>query len=317
MIKEQIINYLGKNIKEKMISIEEKYFENSQEIRIRNNKCIILKVMDNEYFLYKDGSLSKKIDLNKIFIPTQEDIRQTIETMSDYSIYAFEQEIKNGFITLKGGFRVGITGTVVIEQEKIKAIKNISSINIRISRQVLGCSKKILPYIKQEKYLSTLIISPPNCGKTTLLRDIIREISNFGEDISVIDERMEIAGVYLGTSYMDLGIRTDVFDRCPKEDGMINALRSMAPSFIAVDEVGTTGDINALEKIFNSGVKVLCTIHAENIQELNQKYGFKKILNNKYFKRYIVLKKDNSKFKIEGVYNENLEKFFQGEVLWR
>lgn len=315
MIKEQIINYLGKNIKEKMISIEEKYFENSQEIRIRNNKCIILKVMDNEYFLYKDGSLSKKIDLNKIFIPTQEDIRQTIETMSDYSIYAFEQEIKNGFITLKGGFRVGITGTAVIEQEKIKAIKNISSINIRISRQVLGCSKKILPYIKQEKYLSTLIISPPNCGKTTLLRDIIREISNFGEDISVIDERMEIAGVYLGTSYMDLGIRTDVFDRCPKEDGMINALRSMAPSFIAVDEVGATGDINALEKIFNSGVKVLCTIHAENIQELNQKYGFKKILNNKYFKRYIVLKKDNSKFKIEGVYNENLEKFFQGEVL--
>lgn len=315
MIKEQIINYLGKNIKEKMISIEEKYFENSQEIRIRNNKCIILKVMDNEYFLYKDGSLSEKIDLNKIFIPTQEDIRQTIETMSDYSIYAFEQEIKNGFITLKGGFRVGITGTAVIEQEKIKAIKNISSINIRISRQVLGCSKKILPYIKQEKYLSTLIISPPNCGKTTLLRDIIREISNFGEDISVIDERMEIAGVYLGTSYMDLGIRTDVFDRCPKEDGMINALRSMAPSFIAVDEVGTTGDINALEKIFNSGVKVLCTIHAENIQELNQKYGFKKILNNKYFKRYIVLKKDNSKFKIEGVYNENLEKFFQGEVL--
>ena len=315
MIKEQIINYLGKNIKEKMISIEEKYFENSQEIRIRNNKCIILKVMDNEYFLYKDGSLSEKIDLNKIFIPTQEDIRQTIETMSDYSIYAFEQEIKNGFITLKGGFRVGITGTAVIEQEKIKAIKNISSINIRISRQVLGCSKKILPYIKQEKYLSTLIISPPNCGKTTLLRDIIREISNFGEDISVIDERMEIAGVYLGTSYMDLGIRTDVFDRCPKEDGMINALRSMAPSFIAVDEVGTTGDINALEKIFNSGVKVLCTIHAENIQELNQKYGFKKILNNKYFKRYIVLKKDNSKFKIDGVYNENLEKFFQGEVL--
>lgn len=315
MIKEQIINYLGKNIKEKMILIEEKYFENSQEIRIRNNKCIILKIMDNEYFLYKDGSLSKKIDLNKIFIPTQEDIRQTIETMSDYSIYAFEQEIKNGFITLKGGFRVGITGTAVIEQEKIKAIKNISSINIRISRQVLGCSKKILPYIKQEKYLSTLIISPPNCGKTTLLRDIIREISNFGEDISVIDERMEIAGVYLGTSYMDLGIRTDVFDRCPKEAGMINALRSMAPSFIAVDEVGTTADINALEKIFNSGVKVLCTIHAENIQELNQKYGFKKILNNKYFKRYIVLKKDNSKFKIEGIYNESLEKFFQGEFL--
>lgn len=315
MIKEQIINYLGKNIKEKMILIEEKYFENSQEIRIRNNKCIILKIMDNEYFLYKDGALSEKIDLNKIFIPTQEDIRQTIETMSDYSIYAFEQEIKNGFITLKGGFRVGITGTAVIEQEKIKAIKNISSINIRISRQVLGCSKKILPYIKQEKYLSTLIISPPNCGKTTLLRDIIREISNFGEDISVIDERMEIASVYLGTSYMDLGIRTDVFDRCPKEAGMINALRSMAPSFIAVDEVGTTGDINALEKIFNSGVKVLCTIHAENIQELNQKYGFKKILNNKYFKRYIVLKKDNSKFKIEGIYNENLEKFFQGEFL--
>lgn len=315
MIKEQIINYFGKNIKEKMIFIEEKYFENAQEIRIRNNKTITFKTMDKEYFLYKEGALLEKLDKDKIFKPNNEDIRQTIETMSDYSMYAFEQEIKNGFITLKGGFRVGITGTAIIEQDKIKAIKNISSINLRIAREVCGCSRKILPYIKAEKYLSTIIISPPNCGKTTLLRDIIKEISDFGENIAVIDERSEIAGVYMGVSQMDLGIRTDVFDRCPKEDGMINALRSMSPNFIAVDEIGTNEDINALEKVFNSGIKVLCTIHAENIEELKQKYGLSKILKNKNFKRYVVIKKESSKFKIEGIYNENLEKIFEGGIL--
>ncbi|MDE6182201.1 MAG: stage III sporulation protein AA, partial [Eubacteriales bacterium] len=276
---------------------------------------ITFKMMDKEYFLYKKGILSEKLDEDKIFKPNNEDIRQTIETMSDYSIYAFEQEIKNGFITLKGGFRVGITGTAIIEQEKIKAIKNISSINIRIARQILGCSKKILPYIKEEKYLSTIIISPPNCGKTTLLRDIIKEISDFGENVAVIDERSEIAGIYMGISQMDLGIRTDIFDRCPKEEGMINALRSMSPNFIAIDEIGTNKDINALEKVFNSGVKVICTIHAENIEELKQKYGFSKILENRYFKRYIVIKKEDLKFKVEGVYNEKLEKIYKGGIL--
>lgn len=310
MIKEQIINYFGKNIKEKLFLIKDEYFENIQEIRIRNNKAVIFKMIDKEYFLNKEGNLSDKFDKEKIFIPNYDDIKQTIETMSDYSIYAFEQEIKNGFITLKGGFRVGITGTAIIEDEKIKAIKNISSINLRIAREVKECSKKILPYIKDENYLPTMIISPPNCGKTTLLRDIIREISDSGENVSVIDERSEIAGTYMGISQMELGLRTDIFDRCTKKEGMISVLRSMSPDFIAVDEIGTEEDILALEKIFNSGVKVICTIHSEDISELKQKCGLEEILKEKYFKRYIVLDKCNFKFNISGIYNENFEKIF-------
>lgn len=315
MIKEQIINYFGKNIKDNLILVNEAYFEKIQEIRIRNNKAIIFKTIDKEYFLNKFGILSEVFDKKNIYIPNNEDIKQTIQTMSDYSIYKFEQEIKNGFITLKGGFRVGITGTAIIEDEKIKGIKNISSINLRIAREVKNCSKKILKYLKQEKYLSTMIISPPNCGKTTLLRDIIKEISESGENISVIDERSEIAGVYMGVSKMELGIRTDIFDRCPKKEGMINVLRSMSPNFIAVDEIGTEEDILALEKIFNSGVKVICTIHSENIFELKKKIGLEKILKEKYFKRYIVLNKNDFSFNVEGIYDENFEKIFKGDYL--
>lgn len=310
MIKQQIINYFGKNIKEKLINVDYNFFEKAQEIRIRCNKCIIFKILNKEYFLCKDGKLSKNFIEKNIFIPTIEDIQKTLEIMSDYSIYAFEQELKNGFVTLSGGFRVGITGTSVVENEKIKAIKNISSINIRLAKEIKGCSKKILPYIKEEKFFSSIIISPPNCGKTTLLRDIIKEISENGENVAVIDERSEIGGVYMGISQMDLGIRTDIFDRCPKNQGMINVLRSMAPDFIAVDEIGTEEDILALEKIFNSGVKVICTVHAENIYELRKKHGFEKILEGKFFKRYITLDKANFKFNISNIYNENFEKIF-------
>lgn len=310
MIKQKIINYFEKNIKEKLININYEIFEKTQEIRIRSNKCIIFKTFDKDLFLYENGTLSEKIDESKLFIPKIEDIQKTLEIMSDYSIYAFEQELKNGFITLNGGFRVGITGTSIVENEKIKAIKNISSLNIRIAKEIKGCSDKILPYIKEEKFFSSIIISPPNCGKTTLLRDIIRQISQNGENVAVIDERSEIGGVYMGNSQMDLGIRTDIFDRCPKNEGMENVLRSMSPDFIAIDEIGTEKDILALEKIFNSGVKVICTVHAENIEELKNKYKFEKLLKNKFFKRYIVLDKANFKFNISNIYNENLEKIF-------
>lgn len=310
MIKNKIINYFSKSIKDKLLDIDYKFFESIQEIRIRSNKCIIFRNLNDEFFLNNNGTLTKYFIKDDIFVPTNDDIKKTLEIMSDYSIYAFEQELKNGFITLNGGFRVGITGTSILEGDKIKGIKNISSINLRIAKEVLGCSKNFIPYIKNRKFFSTMIISPPNCGKTTLLRDIIKEISENGENISVIDERSEIAGIYMGLSQMNLGIRTDIFDRCPKDEGMNNVLRSMSPDFIAIDEIGTEKDLLALEKIFNSGVKVICTAHSKNIDELKNKYGFSKILENKFFKRYIVLKKDNFEFNLANIYDENLEKIF-------
>ena len=306
MHKKQILNYLGKSLKQTMQNLPEDFFENLQEIRIRLNRIIIFKVLEKEYFLYKNGAVKDILYKENLYIPSMLDIKQMLEIMSDYSIYAFEEEIKNCFLTLKGGFRVGLVGTAVLENGKIKAIKNISSLNFRIAREFKGIADLILPYIKDKKFLSTIIISPPNCGKTTFLRDIVRQISDLGQDISLIDERGEIAGVFSGVNQFDVGMRTDVFDRVPKTEGMLNVLRTMSPSFIAVDEIGTKEDINAILKIFNSGVNLLCTVHSENIETFRQKVGFEEILKKQYFERFIVL----DKFKISNVYNKNLEKIY-------
>lgn len=305
VIKDKLINYFGKNLKQLLKDIDSKYFEEAEEIRIRLDRSIIFKTFDKEYIVLKDKTLSS-VFLENVYKPTMEDIAQTIETMGDYSIYALEQELKNGFLTLKGGFRVGITGKAIIEDNKIKTIRNISSINIRIARQVKGCSNHILHYINCENIKSTMIISPPNCGKTTLLRDVIRNISDLKENVALIDERSEIAGTYMGKIQLDVGKRTDVLDRCPKYEGMLMVLRSMSPSVIAVDEIGSKEDIEAIEKIANSGVKIICTIHAYNIEDIKQKENIKNILNKKIFERYIVLNRKKDICSIDKIYNENL-----------
>ncbi len=306
VIKDKLINYFGKNIKYLLNSIDSKYFEKAEEIRIRLDRNITFKTFDKEYFVLKNMDISEIFLEDKIYKPTIEDISQTIETMSDYSIYALEQELKNGFITLKGGFRVGITGKVIIEDNKIKTIRNISSINIRIAREIIGCSNHILKYIYTPNIKSTMIISPPNCGKTTLLRDIIKNISDCKENVGLIDERSEIAGTYMGKIQLDVGKRTDILDRCPKSEGMLMLLRSMSPSVIAVDEIGSNDDIYAIEKISNSGIKIICTIHAYNMEDIKQKNNLKNILNKKIFERYIILNRKNGICNVDKIYNEDL-----------
>ena len=312
VIKDKLINYFGKNIKSLLNNIDYEYFENAEEIRIRLDRCIVFKTFDKEYFLLKNMSMSEIFSQYISYKPTAEDIAQTIETMSDYSIYALEQELKNGFITLKGGFRVGIAGKVIIENNKIKTIRNISSINIRIAREIKGCSNHILKYIINPNVKSTIIISPPNCGKTTLLRDIIKNISDYKENVGLVDERSEIASTYMGKMQLDVGIRTDVLDRCTKSEGMLMLLRSMAPTVIAVDEIGSDEDISAIEKIANSGVKIICTIHSYSIEDIKKKCNMKNILNNKIFERYIVLNRKNKICNIEKIYDENTKIIYDG-----
>ncbi len=312
VIKDKLLNYFGKNIKHILNNIDKEYFEKSEEIRIRLDRCIVFKTFDKEYFVLKDMSISEIFIENKIYKPTLEDIGQTIETMSDYSIYALEQELKNGFITLKGGFRAGITGKAIIENNKIKTIRSISSINIRIAREIKGCSNHILKYITNPSLKSTIIISPPNCGKTTLLRDIIKNISDNKENVGLVDERSEIAGTYMGKIQLDVGIRTDVLDRCTKSEGMLMLLRSMSPTVIAVDEIGSDEDVKAIEKIANSGVKIICTIHSYGIEDIRKKINMKKILDNKIFERYIILSRKNKICNIEKIYDENMKIIYGG-----
>ena len=284
-------------------------FSKLQEIRLRIGKPLII-VSDNIEFV-----LQKTIE--------KDELMEILEYVSNYSLHAFENELKQGFITIEGGHRVGVTGQVLIENGEVKNIKHISSMNIRMSHEILNCADVILPYITRNKQIyNTLIISPPRCGKTTLLRDLVRQVSDGsrwvkGCTVGVVDERSELGGCYLGVPQNQLGIRTDVLDNCPKSKGMLMLIRSMSPQVIAVDELGSTEDIHALEYAMHCGCKMIATVHATSMDEIRSKPLFEQMVKERRFERYVVLGNQHHIGEINGIYDERGSLLFEEGSLCR
>lgn len=329
MKEQQIVNILPERIRKWMTQIELNY-EILQEIRIRINQELTLEYDGQELTLREVG----KIDRNKkntqpIRIPflkvEEKDIKEMIAYISQYSLYAYEQEVQQGYITIEGGHRVGFVGKAIIEQGKIKNIKYISSINIRVSHEKLDCSSRILPYLLDEQlgeWHHTLIISPPRCGKTTILRDIIRNISEggaryceekymSGRTVGVVDERSELAGCYHGIAQNQLGRRTDVLDACPKSLGMMLLVRSMSPQVIAVDEIGTKEDVQAVEYVMYCGCKIIASVHGRTLEEIKKKPVFQELLEKNIFERYVVLTNIPKVGSVRGIYDGNDNVLYQ------
>lgn len=300
--KKQIIRVLSESV-QKIIEQERMDFSELQEIRLRIGQPVTVLYQNEELILPTMYSEKKRLG--------KQEMKETIEHISNYSLYAYEHELKQGFITIEGGHRVGMAGQVIMEGGKIKNMKYISSINIRVSHEVLDCANKIFPYITYNKQMyHTLIISPPRCGKTTLLRDVIRQISDGnrwikGCTVGVVDERSELGGCYLGVIQNNLGMRTDILDRCPKADGMIMLIRSMAPQVVAVDEIGAKEDVHAIEYAMHCGCKMLATAHGDSMEEICKKPIFEKLIREKRFERYVILSNRYRLGGIEAVYDEN------------
>ncbi len=285
---EEILKYFPINIYNILLYTFEQnsHIENAiEEIRIRVNRPILLKL--------------READILIEYIVTQAEVLQILEKLCDNSIYAYKNQICDGFITIKGGHRVGLTGTAVVENENIANLKYVTSLNFRIAREIINCSNKILGEIvnKEENTIyNSLIVSPPGKGKTTILRDVIRRISNGIEEIGlkgktcgVVDERGEIAAMYRGIPQNDIGIRTDVIENISKAKGMKMLIRSMAPEVIACDEIGSKEDIQAIAEAISSGVKGIFTMHGKTIEDIkNNKYIYQ-LIETKQIEKIIFL----------------------------
>ena len=258
-----LINYFPLQIRDKILKYRDK-FNMLEEIRIKTSVNIILKI----------GQADIIVD----YITNQDELLQILQTICDNSIYSYQSQICNGYITLKGGHRVGITGSTVIEDGKVKNITYIYSLNFRVAKEIIGCSESIIKDIlklEENTIYNTIIVSPPGRGKTTLLRDIVRQISNGipklgfkGINVGVVDERDEISAMYKGIPQNEIGIRTDVLSNIPKAIGMKMLIRSMNPKVIVADEIGTEDDAKAINYAVCSGVKGIFTAHGESIEDI-------------------------------------------------
>lgn len=291
--------------------------EELQEIRLRTDRPVLLSSGRREYFIGEDDLPAAQEKQAK-----RTDSRQMQDILNHicrYSLYAFTDELKQGYLTVPGGHRIGIAGQVVLSGEGlVQSIKNIAYMNIRISHEVKGAADSILPFLYEKgEPQNVMIISPPGCGKTTLLRDLIRQVSDGnrfgrGRTVGVVDERSEIAGSYQGIAQNDVGYRSDIMDACPKALGMLMLLRSMAPRVIAVDELGEREDIQALGQAVLSGVGLMVTIHGEGIEDVKHRVYLQEILKRRYFKRFVVLGREKGMCRIRGIYNEAYEKCLSG-----
>lgn len=268
-------------------------FAGLQEIRLRIGAPFLVVCRGKEYFVADGGGLTHDVD--RAFLVSQKEIRETLEYISNYSMYAFEEEIRQGYLTVQGGHRVGVAGKMIWERAGAKSMKHIAFLNIRLAHEVIGCSEQVLPYLLQDgEICHTMIISPPRCGKTTLLRDLIRQLSNgsvyhSGVTVGVVDERSELGACYLGVPQNDLGCRTDILDSCPKVEGMMMLVRSMAPQVIAVDEAGSERDVEAMEYVMNCGIRLLATVHGNSMEDIRKKPVLGRLVREKVFERYVLL----------------------------
>ena len=283
---EEVLEYLAENIKNEI----KKYMTNVQdieEIRLRTNKPIILKNSNGNNLL--------------IHIVSKKELLETFQKVCEQSIYSYQKQICEGFITIKGGHRVGITGSCVIDNGKIININYISSLNFRIAREKKDVSKKILKYILNENNVNnTLIISKPGCGKTTILRDLVRKIST-KKTCGIVDERGEIAAMYKGEPQNDIGILSDVMDNCTKSDGMKMLIRSMSPEIIVCDEIGNKQDIEAINYAMCSGVKGIFTAHGNSLEEIMLNEQISKLIK-KYIVQVIIILVDKKRGEIKSIY---------------
>lgn len=294
-LREQILSFFPASLQRLLAHLE--IWPELEEIRLRAKRPLALRLTGEEYFVSPVGELVK--DPLQAYEVQPEDLLRTLNVATNSSLYAFEEEVRQGYLTLPGGHRLGIAGQPLLEGEKIKTFCHIGSLNLRIAREIKGVATPFLPYLIQgnpPRVCHTLIVSPPRGGKTTFLRDLVRHFSwglpalGFpGATVGLVDERGEVAACFRGVPQLDIGPRTDVLSNCSKVEGIRLLLRAFAPEVIAMDEVGRAEEVRAVEDALNAGVRVIATAHAGSLEELNRRPFFRFLFRLGVVERFVLL----------------------------
>ena len=286
-----ILNYMPDYLKQSASELLDKYGKEVNEIRMRVGKPAVAMLTNKHQFIRKEIPVS------------QSDISSTFEKICDYSVYSHQNELSHGYITLPGGHRVGICGTAAFDKNGNRTLKYISSLNIRIAGEQLGCSDKIFDGLFSDTICGTLIAGPPCSGKTTLLKDIALKLSSspYYRKVVVVDEREELASVYRGVPQNSVGEFCDVLSGYPKAEGIINAVRTLSPEIIICDEIGDKADAEAVRDVVNAGIDIISSVHARNADELYRREPIKKLLKSGAFEKIVFLKGGSSRCEPDSV----------------
>lgn len=285
------IAYLPCSIREKIKKLVTDDWVEIEEIRIRAGEPLSVGIWGESCFITPSGGITNYE--NKSYHISAEEVQSAFSAICENSVYAYMEEIRQGFITLKGGSRVGICGKAVVENGKVKTFREISSLNFRIANQIVGIADGIIDeIICGTEVKSTLIIAPPQMGKTTVLRDVARQISNRGFKVGIADDRGELAAMYKGVPQNDVGAQTDVIDNAPKSEAIEMLLRTMSPRVIVTDEIVCEKDVKAILKAVGTGVSVIATTHGDSIEEVRKRNILKPLFAGNVFSKAILIKRD-------------------------
>ncbi|MFD2672758.1 stage III sporulation protein AA [Marinicrinis sediminis] len=269
--------------------------EHMEELRVREGRPLEWIYSRQSQFLTESGRLSRSPSQG--YMVSREDCRHLLDSITEHSLYSFEEELKQGFLTVQGGHRIGLCGTALASEGRVRGMKDISSFNIRFAREAKGVASPFLRHLlseQEQRFRHTLIVSPPMLGKTTLIRDLSRLLSTGtmkvrGFKVSIVDERSEIAACYRGVPLLDVGPRTDVLDRCPKAEGMMMVIRSMSPDILVVDEIGSEQDAAAVREAMRAGIKLLASAHGRDDEDLYKRPALQSLMDESAFERYVYI----------------------------
>lgn len=308
----KIAMYLSTNLTNILLSQDDLIIKNIYEIRIRINTPIYIKTLNGNFFIsLKKYSVMSHSNYYKI---TKNDISHTMSSLTSYSLHAYENEIKNGYLTIQGGHRIGICGNCIYKNDRFSGYKNITSLNIRVAKDILNCADNYMKYIikNRNEIYNTLVAGPPLSGKTTFIRDLARKLSDGtsnpefnGCDVTVIDERGEIASEYNGMPQIYIGMRTDILSYCMKKEGFFMSIRSLSPKIIISDELGSEEDFEIIQYALKSGVKIVSTAHCFDIEDLFKNIYINKILQSNFIERVIILNNNHGPMHVNKIYDNS------------